>query len=82
MRYKLPTRKDNGIEKTVDKYKAENMGLGYKHFRFFRERGVNTSALAKIFHKVWATIREWEELDDQEHGSPNQPKGEQFADKK
>ena len=70
MRHKLPTRKQTGIKKTVDKYAENNMGLGYKHFRYFRERKVNTTALAKIYGKVWSTIREWEQLDDEEHGSP------------
>lgn len=70
-RYRTPNREERGgIVPTVDKYADKNMGMGYKHFRFFRERGVNTSSLAKIFNKAWQTIRDWEELDDKEFGPP------------
>lgn len=70
-RYKTPNREERGgIIPTVDKYAAKNNGYGYKDFRFFRERGVNTSNLMKIFNKAWQTIRDWEELDDKENGAP------------
>lgn len=70
-RYKTPNRSEKGgIVPTVDQYAEENCGLGYKHFRFFRERGVNTSNLARIFGKTWPTIREWEDLDNAEFGAP------------
>jgi hypothetical protein len=71
-RFKVPNREESGgITPVVDKYKADNIGMGYAYFRFFRERGVNTSNLAKIFGKAWQTIREWEDLDDKENGVPN-----------
>lgn len=71
MRYKTPNREEQGgIVPTVDKYAAENGGHGYASFRFFRERGVNTANLGKIFGKAWSTIREWESLDDKEFGKP------------
>jgi hypothetical protein len=69
-KYTPPSRKDLGIQKTIDKHKDSNDGYGYELWRFARERGVNTSGLAKLFGVVWQTARDWETQDNEENGPP------------
>lgn len=68
-RYTFPTGSAD-IKTLIDRHASENAGLGYDHFRLFRERGVNTANLARIFAKSWKTIRDWEARDDKENGRP------------
>lgn len=65
--YSAPKRPVRAI---IDKHAKANAGLGYTLWRYFREQGVNTANLARIFNKHWKTIRDWEIRDDMENGAP------------
>lgn len=58
------------IRAIIDRHAKDNAGIGYRLWRYFREQGVNTANLARIFNKHWKTIREWETRDDTENGIP------------
>lgn len=62
-------RNSGGLKIHLDETKELHRGFGYKTYRILRLAGLNTTNRAKAFKVVFDTIKDWDEIDNEEQAA-------------